>query len=467
MRYKVLMYICTVTFVRYISKPTFSSKRTQKASAGATLFSYKLSVDCELSVSIERSNMQNSSSPISKSQSSEHEFEENVDLSIKWNRWLLKPLGIWPYSSNNSLLDKYFNWFLNAVCYTLISFLFVPCGLYVILEVEDVYNKIKFCGPLSFCLMAYLKYHSIISHGDDIRECIQRIEWDWRNVKHFEDRNIMVENANFGKRLVKICAFFMYSGAVFYYIGIPIKVGKVEAEEDNVTFIPIVMPFPGQIIDTRYSPANEIFFSIQVLGGILIHGISAGACSLLAVFAVHTCGQIEVLMCWLGHLVDGRVDMSKTLDGRIASVVSQHVRILKYLSLLEKTSTQVSLVEVSGCTLGICLLGYYIITEWNSNDVTASVTYTVILVSYIFNIFIFCYIGEFVAELCRRIGDMSYMIEWHRLPGNRRLSLVLIIAMANGTIKLTAGNMIKLSLSSFSDIVKTSVAFLNMLRTLT
>ncbi|XP_076176584.1 odorant receptor 4-like [Ptiloglossa arizonensis] len=411
--------------------------------------------------------MQNSSSPISKFQSFEHEFEGNVDLSIKWNRWLLKPFGIWPYSSHISLLNKCFNWILNAICYALISFLFVPCGLYVILEVEDVYNKIKLCGPLSFCLMAYLKYYSIISHGDDIRECIQRIEWDWRNVKHLEDRNIMVENANFGKRLVKICAFFMYSGAVFYYIGIPIKLGKVEAEEDNITFIPIVMPFPRQIIDTRISPANEILFLIQILGGILVHGISAGACSLLAVFAVHTCGQMKVLMCWLRHLKDGRIDMCKTVDGRIASIVSQHVRALKFLSLTEKTLQQISLVEVSGCTLNLCLLGYYIIKETDSEDFTASVTYTVILISFVFNIFIFCYIGEMIAELCGKVGDMSYMSDWYQLEGNRKRNFVLMIAMSKSSMKLTAGNMMDLSLGTFADVVKTSVAYLNMLRTLT
>ncbi|XP_043253246.1 odorant receptor 22c-like [Colletes gigas] len=411
--------------------------------------------------------MQELGTILSKSQTTEQEHEKYVNLSVQWNRWLLKPLGIWPYSPNSSGIKKCLNCLLNVVCNILISFLFVPCGLYVILEVKDVYSRIRFLGPMSFCMMAYLKYYSMISHGNDIRQCVECIEWDWRNIKHFEDRSIMIANANFGKRLVKICTFFMYSGSIFYYIGIPIKVGKIVAEDENITFIPIMMPFPRQIIDTRYSPANEILFSIQILGGVLIHGISAGACSLIAVFAVHACGQMEVLICWLRHLVDGRPDMRETVDDRIANIVTQHVRILKCLALIEKSATQVSLVEVAGCTLGICLLGYYIIMEWNSKDLTAFVTFSVILVSYVFNIFIFCYIGELVAELCTRVGEMSYMIEWHRLPGNRKLGLILIIAMSNATTKLTAGNMVKLSLKSFSDIVKTSVAFLNMLRTLT
>ncbi|KAK9299130.1 hypothetical protein QLX08_007748 [Tetragonisca angustula] len=90
--------------------------------------------------------------------------------------------------------------------------------------------------------------------------------------------------------------------------------------------------------------------------------------------------------------------MSERLDGRIADIVSRHVRVLKFLTLTKKTLQQISFAEFLGCTLDICLLGYYIIMELKSNDVTNAVTYMIFLVSFTFNIFIFCYIGEIVAE---------------------------------------------------------------------
>ena len=52
-------------------------------------------------------------------------------------------------------------------------------------------------------------------------------------------------------------------------------------------------------MDTRYSPINEIFFSIQLFGGVLLHSVGAAACSLAAALAVHACGQMAVLECWL------------------------------------------------------------------------------------------------------------------------------------------------------------------------
>lgn len=44
------------------------------------------------------------------------------------------------------------------------------------------------------------------------------------------------------------------------------------------------------------------------------------------------------------------------------------------------------------------------------------------------------------------------MIEWYQLFGKKKLCCVLIIAMSNSSTKLTAGNLIELSMSTFSDV---------------
>lgn len=80
------------------------------------------------------------------------------------------------------------------------------------------------------------------------------------------------------------------------------------------------------------------------------------------------------------------------------------------------------------------------------------------------------------------------MIDWYRLPWKDVRGLVLILAMSNSPNNLTAGYLIELSLTSFGDVsiellrcilyllsakyfflqvIKSSLAYLNMLRTLT
>ncbi|XP_020279256.1 odorant receptor 82a-like [Pseudomyrmex gracilis] len=396
-----------------------------------------------------------------------YDHKKHTQLSIQLNRWLLKPIGVWPKSVKTTCIEKYACALINVICTGLIGFLFIPCAVYIALEVEDTYNTLKLSGPLSFCLMAIVKYSSLIFRENDIRRGIEHIESDWMNTRHYDDQNIMIRNAKFGRRLVAICAFFMYGGAVFYYLAMPFGNGTVTEIDLNLTYRPLVYPVARTIVDARHSPVSEIFFWTQCLSGFIAHSITTGACSLAAVFAMHAYGRMEVLMRWIEHLVDGREDLYDTVDERLTMIVQQHVRILRFIELTDRVLREISMVEIVGCTLNMCFLGYYTITEWESKEPASYITYTVLLISLTFNIFIFCYIGELVAEQCRKIGDVSYLIDWHRLPERKGLALILMIAMSNSSVKLTAGNLFELSLGTFGDVVKTSVAYLNMLRTLT
>lgn len=48
-----------------------------------------------------------------------------------------------------------------------------------------------------------------------------------------------------------------------------------------------------------------------------------------------------------------------------------------------------------------------ILQEWNSNHLTDVMTYSVLLVSLTFNIFIFCYIGELVADKVEAFSKLA------------------------------------------------------------
>jgi len=78
--------------------------------------------------------------------------------------------------------------------------------------------------------------------------------------------------------------------------------------------------------------------------------------------------------------------------------------------------------------------------------------YFVAFVSLTFNIYIFCYIGEQLVDRCQKIGTTCYMIEWYRLPYHKMRSLMLPIIMSSYPIELTAGKMLKLTMSSFSSV---------------
>ncbi|KAF3424629.1 hypothetical protein E2986_07795 [Frieseomelitta varia] len=117
------------------------------------------------------------------------------------------------------------------------------------------------------------------------------------------------------------------------------------------------------------------------------------------------------------------------------------------------------------------------INEWDSKHPLKGFAYVILLTSVTFNIFIFCYIGELLAEevlaWCLqtdfnnniviikivavrktvKVSEKSYMIDWYRMPWQESPGIALMISMSRSTNKITAGKIIELSISSFGSFL--------------
>ncbi|XP_043282244.1 odorant receptor 4-like [Venturia canescens] len=294
---------------------------------------------------------------------------------------------------------------------------------------------------------------------------MEHLERDWMSIKSEKDREIMVRNVNVGRQLTMICALFMYTGGLSYHTVMPWWQGN-EINEFNETIRPLVYPGYDMFVDSQKSPVYEIIFYTHCFASFVMYTITTTACNLAATFVAHACAQIQIIMSRLETLYENIDEADKLPEHRLGLVIESHVRVLRFTSMIEMLLREICLVEVVASSIIICLLEYYCLTEWNNSDSVAIITYFVLLLSFNFNIFIFCHIGELLKEQCGRIGNAAFTIEWYRLPGKTGVALVLIIAMANFPRNLTAGGMMELSISSFGAIIKSSAVYFNMLRTM-
>jgi len=89
----------------------------------------------------------------------------------------------------------------------------------------------------------------------------------------------------------------------------------------------------------------------------------------------------------------------------------------------------------------------------NNNESFVQIfTYFFGLVSVIFNVFMFCYIGDLLKERCQQIGTICYTIEWYRMPSRKAIDLLMPIIMSRYPATLTAGKMLTMTLITFSDV---------------
>ncbi|CAD6201203.1 GSCOCT00013983001.2-RA-CDS [Cotesia congregata] len=389
--------------------------------------------------------------------------KEDIEYAIQVNRWLLSPLGIWPLSSKSNLLKKIIQYLIIIICSLLLIFIIVPGSLFTYVKIKNPAIRIKLTGALSFCVMAIIKYYSLVSGRKNISNCIQHLISDWVQVNSLSNREIMLNYAQLGRFGSIICAIFMYGGGLFY-AGILPHVSPSVKNENNVTIKPIAYPSYFLIFDPQQSPAYEIVYSLHCCCAFVMHSVTSAACSLAVVFVMHACGQLDILIAWLNNLVDGN-ENPLGINGRFSEIIEQHTKTLRFIASTENVLCEICLVEVIGCTLNICFLGYYLMLEWEQSDAIGIMTYTILLISFIFNIFLFCYIGELLKAKCSEVGETTFMIDWYRLPERKALGLTLTIATAQNPITITAGKIFDLSLNGFCTVIRTSVTYLNLLRT--
>ncbi|XP_011880184.1 PREDICTED: uncharacterized protein LOC105568818 isoform X2 [Vollenhovia emeryi] len=373
------------------------------------------------------------------------------NYSLQLTRWFLLPIGAWPQMSAATRVERLSSRVHILVCTSIIAIIMVPCLLYVSLEEKDMEMKLSAMGPLSHWIMGMINYWLLLTRGDDIRECVLHMESDWRIARKLEDRQVMMRQARIGRFVSGFCAVFMQSGTFLFAVGKSLSTTAVIVGNETVLVHPMTCPMYTKFIDVRFSPANEIMVVVEWLSCFIVNSVTVGACSLDAVFAMHAYGQLNMLFAWLNELV---VDEDKGNEGaeqRLAVIVEHHLRVLSFISRMETVMRHICLVELLGCTMNMCLLAYYFITNLDSFDTAKTTSYVIIYLSMAFNIFIFCYIGEILTEQCKNVGEKAYMIDWYELPHKTALGLILVIARSSNVIKMTAGQLFQLSIATFGD----------------
>ncbi|XP_024880017.1 uncharacterized protein LOC112459880 isoform X1 [Temnothorax curvispinosus] len=391
---------------------------------------------------------------------------ENInDYSIQLTRWFLISLGIWPQTSASKKMKKIVMLIQIFILLTSMAIILIPCMLYMSLEKRDIKTKLKSFVPLISRLMGAINYWILLTRNGDIQRCIQHMETDWKLVHKNVDREVMLQYAKIGRFMTTFCATFMHGATLFFTVATSIKTTTVIIGNKTITMHLMTCPMYSKILDVRLSPANEIMLGIQIFSAFVVGSSTVAICSLAAVFATHACGQLSVMHTWLNELAEEK--KTHLAEQRLAAIVKHHWRVLRFVEQIESIMHKACLGELMGCTMNMCFLGYYFIMNWGTFNRAKVLSYFIGYISTGFNIFIFCYIGEILTEQCKNVGKMAYMTDWYKLPNKTALGLILVIMQSSHVIKITAGKLFHLSIATFGDIIKTSTAYLNILRTMT
>ncbi|XP_046835672.1 uncharacterized protein LOC124431615 isoform X1 [Vespa crabro] len=328
-------------------------------------------------------------------------YQKDIRYALQFCRWVLKPIGIWPLIYDGvTKREIIISIVLGFACVSCLCFVLIPSGLHTLIYEKNINVKLKLFGPVGFCLTSTIKYCYLGIKGKAIGRCIICMEKDWRHIGDEDYRKIMIKHATVGRNLTILCASFLYSGGMSYHTIMPLFSRK--RIDENHTIRPLTYPGYDHFFESQASPTYEIIFITHCIYALITYNITTATCSLAATFVSHVCGQVQIIISRLDDLIDGKRSKNTLLADRLAVIIQDHVKVLRFSEQVDKVLREVCLMELVASTLIICLLQYYCMTEWTNNDAIAILTYFILLVSFTFNIFIFCYIGELLVNQLER-----------------------------------------------------------------
>ncbi|XP_014604745.1 PREDICTED: uncharacterized protein LOC106787142 [Polistes canadensis] len=382
-------------------------------------------------------------------------YDENLRYVIEPNHNILLSLGIrityLQSDTNESRLRKSLRLILILLNFVVILYVVVPGILHICLIETSTYAKFRIIVPIMYSTMSLAKYVVLFFCINEINSCLKHVKEDWKNTIENGTREIMRKKAIVGRRIFIICGALMYGSGILFRGIIPLTRGKIIINE-NLTIRPLPCPCYFIFFDPQISPVYEIVYFLQCLSGIVTYSITTAVCGLAALFVLHICGQLEILTMLMKRMV-AKTDLpGVNIDAKIATTVEHQIRIRNFLGVVEHMLQQLCLIELTGCTLILCFLSYNIMTEWASHNLVIVCMYSIALSSIICNIFMFCYIGEQLTFQAENVAETCRTLDWYNLPKNKSAGVILMTAISNRPMRITAGNIVGLSLQTFGNV---------------
>ena len=251
--------------------------------------------------------------------------EEDMKYATRFVKPILGIVGAWPVSSSASSFSKILTRIEHILTYFLFLLLMVPTLMHVFLKETNNKIRLKLMGPIINCSMQFCAYTILLCRASEIQNGLNVIKQDWITATE-ENRLIFRSKAKIARRVVLTVAITMYGGGLCYRTVLPLLKGTI-VTPGNITIRPLPCPSYFVILDEQKSPNYEILFVLQVMAGFVIYAVISGSCGLSALFVLHVCSMLSILVDKMKALVDMR-DMSDTIvQRRIMDIVEHQTKI--------------------------------------------------------------------------------------------------------------------------------------------
>ncbi|XP_047367887.1 odorant receptor 9a-like isoform X1 [Vespa velutina] len=408
---------------------------------------------------------------------------KRVDLSdtvkvLTWNRRCLSIVGIWP-------LKVYDPIFLFSIVYLAIHFVLGILDLtnysnnFDLIVANITENMVMLNTLIKMTICRYYK--------DSLAQFLLTIRKDFK-VENYKSQDEILTFFAYNRLsylfgvislsfmgIISIIYFLgslitnVQMGNYFQRLGAIIKKGRQRKSEnllvtvmDNSSF-GYQLPYKTRpIIEINDPTTYGLHCLYQVIILPLITFGSVGYDSFFITLSLHVTAQLSVLK----YRVKLALEDPNGCQCGMKKLINRHYGLIRLVDILEDAFNLGILEHLLGTTFSLCISGYNAITRSSNGQLLELFLFFIFSSIILSTLFVYCYSGECLIQESTDFAVAFYNYEWYNIsPVDLKMILICMIR-ASKPLQLTSGKFFVLSLCTFTDILKTSMGYLSVLRTM-
>ncbi|KAJ8683553.1 hypothetical protein QAD02_019345 [Eretmocerus hayati] len=384
--------------------------------------------------------------------------ENHKDLlwALGLNRFTLRIMGLWP--DGNDTKESIGNSIRVPIMIMFMLFaLFLPQMYALVLVINDLPLVLDNLMTSISSFTSSFKLFFLWHNKKVLRPVVESAIKDWMSPKNNWKRETMINQAKLA-RFFTIGGYGVIVGCLVSFsaaplIGIDIRmISNITDYGDRYLMVQSYFPY-----DYSKSPAFELTYASQVIGGICVALCVSSPDNYFGALVLHAAAQFEILAYDIEHFLcksEDSADNEEEFRKELGCLVDRHVHLTRMMSAVEKSFNLVIAAQLFCMSAMICCLGFQILNMFSNSGNKSSLLQIMTLIATLIMLMIHtlldCFASETVMTSRSRIFYSVYNIGWYRRPKKIIRDLIPMMVISAKPPPLTAGKIYYLSLATYA-----------------
>ncbi|CAD6213294.1 GSCOCT00014018001.2-RA-CDS, partial [Cotesia congregata] len=387
--------------------------------------------------------------------------QRELDKGVKvfsWVRLISKLIGIWP-------LDP--NYYLYNICITYFTYIMITeyIDLYFCLpNFKKVINNLT--ESLAFTQM-YVRGIMLRVHIKKLQRITAESVKDYQ-VSAFKNPDEVYEFLSYvkrGKFFVRAVTIFILSTTTSWFLR-PItsstpSTSIIPGDNETAPKFTYILPYKFHVF---YKINDQRTYALTYMSHApfaYVSVISAiTSATLLIALSFHVSGRLAIL----ARRISALKNSNEKLRTEINEIIFEHTRLLDMGEEIKVSYAAALLVYLVVGTIQLCIIGYHILVVISMGKQHSLMPFFVFIITTYGLISIYCILSENLLAESKKCSEAFWCCEWYEMPQDCVKDIAYCIMRAQKPLGLTAGAFVVFSNSTLTDVTKTSMGYLSILR---